>query len=223
MLSRKYKPYINLGSQLGILSMNHHLLSPPSHRCHTEIYQKVTHFPLPYMGQNIGCLYLGAIKISGGYGLKAKGRMNPCDVLACSRNLKYSWCSRHFTAAIMPTFFHTTITLLLGDFESVKILLAGYATTPCKWGVNKSRQILQHTPLSSTPSLNRVKLVGLPKDPLSDFIKRYSLLPQLQNTLLRCPFWLLLNFIETFTLKNFCFKCDCTDFCRRKNSHKIFL
>lgn len=125
--------------------LSHHPLSPPSDACHTETHQKATQLLLPYIGQKLGCLCLGAIKTSGGCEWRHRAEWSPCDALAFSRNLKYSWCSRHLVAAIMPSFFYTTTALLLDAFELIEIPLAGSVTTPCKWGVNKSRQTLQHT------------------------------------------------------------------------------
>lgn len=107
----------------------------------TQTHQQATQLLLPHKGPNMGCLGLGASKISGGCGLKAKGRMKPLWCFPFSRTLKYSWCSRHLGAAIMPSFFYITTALLLAAFELIEIPLAGSVTIPCKWEeVNKSRQ-----------------------------------------------------------------------------------
>ena len=59
---------IKLGSQLVIVSVSPHPLSLLSHRERTETHHKLSQWP--YMGQNLGWLCLGVIKIRGVVGWK---------------------------------------------------------------------------------------------------------------------------------------------------------
>lgn len=164
-------------------------LYPFSKMPHRDALQSYS-VPPPSMGHNVGCLCLGALKGSEVVGWQQRAKRSHCDALAFSRNLKYSWYSKHLLAAIMPSFFYTTIALLLDAFDLIKIPLAGYATTPRKWeGVNKKRQ-MQHPTFFLYTKLQQNKTRRLTKYSLSDFVKRYSLFSKLWNTLLGSRFWI---------------------------------
>lgn len=107
---------------------------------------KLLSYSSPTRDQMLDAWVWEPVRSVGAMGWRQRAEWSPCDALAFSRTLKYSWCSRHLGAAIMPSFFYITTALLLAAFELIEIPLAGSVTTPCKWeGVNKSRQTLQHT------------------------------------------------------------------------------